>query len=806
MAESVINESAPLESDDTLNIKDILFQCLSKWFWFVISLVICVGYTYWNLLKLPDVYTRVAKVQIKERGGQPYYYGEFNMNLFNAGSNLQDELAHMKSPDIIREVVKRLRLDMNYSTKGRFHDNVLYGSNLPINAVIEGLDENASAGFNVISDSKGNITLTDFSRANLPEDSAKITVKAKLNTPAKTPIGMVTIMPTKIYKPGEFDIRVNRNGMKSTTGTYTGKLQLAIDPDANSIVTLSSVDVSPERAEDFLNMVLTVYNQKWIDDKNQIAVSTSKFIDERLAVIEKELGNVDTDISSYKSTNLITDVEAASGMYLNQANEANNEILRLNHQVYMARHVRDYLTDPARKFELLPVNSGFESASMSTEIAAYNSTMLKRNTLISNTDASNPIIVEMDDNLDKMRRSLITSIDNALLSLNAQIKTQQQTQGRAVSQIASNPQQAKYLLTVERQQKVKEALYLFLLQKREDNELSQAFTAYNTRLVSSPAGSMAPSGPYRTRSLMISFFVGLAIPLVIIFLMDFLNSKVRGRLDIEKLSAPFLGEIPQAKGISKNSLLKKLTRKKKEEGDATASILIRKGNRNIINEAFRVLRTNLDLVMSKSPTHNVIDITSFNPGSGKSFITMNLSVAIAIRDKRVLVIDGDLRHASLSKYVGSPKRGITDYLAGRTDDLQSLLVQLPEYPTLDVLPVGKIPPNPTELLEDPRLHQLLESLRTQYSYIFIDCPPIDVVADTQIIERQSDRTIFVIRAGLLERAMITDLENIYRTKRLKNLSIVLNGTEATDSRYGYKYSYKYGYYGYGGSSYYSSES
>lgn len=219
-----------------------------------------------------------------------------------------------------------------------------------------------------------------------------------------------------------------------------------------------------------------------------------------------------------------------------------------------------------------------------------------------------------------------------------------------------------------------------------------------------------------------------------------------------------------------------------------------------------MLRTNLDLVMSKSPTHNVIDITSFNPGSGKSFITMNLSVAIAIRDKRVLVIDGDLRHASLSKYVGSPKRGITDYLAGRTDDLQSLLVQLPEYPTLDVLPVGKIPPNPTELLEDPRLHQLLESLRTQYSYIFIDCPPIDVVADTQIIERQSDRTIFVIRAGLLERAMITDLENIYRTKRLKNLSIVLNGTEATDSRYGYKYSYKYGYYGYGGSSYYSSES
>ncbi len=806
MAESVINESAPLETDDTLNIKDILYQCLAKWYWFVISLVICVGYTYWNLLKLPDVYTRVAKVQIKERGGQPYYGGEFNMNLFNASTNLQDELAHMKSPDMIREVVNRLRLDMNYSTKGRFHDNVLYGSNLPINAVIEGLGEDSYVGFNVISDAKGNLTLTDFSRAGLPEDSVGIKVKAKLNSPAKTPVGNVTIMPTSAYHPGAFDIRVNRNGLKGTTGAYTGKLNLEIDPNAVSIVNLSCVDLSPERAEDFLNMVLTVYNQKWVDDKNKIAVSTSKFIDERLAVIEKELGNVDTDISSFKSSNLITDVDAASGMYLSQANEANNEILRLNHQVYMARHVRDYLTDPARKFELLPVNSGFESASMSTEIAAYNATMLKRNTLISNTDESNPIIVDMDDNLDKMRRSLITSIDNALLSLNAQIKTQQQTEGRAVSQIASNPQQAKYLLTVERQQKVKEALYLFLLQKREDNELSQAFTAYNTRLVSSPSGSMAPSGPYRTRSLMISFFVGLAIPLVIIFLMDFLNSKVRGRLDIEKLSAPFLGEIPQAKGVGRKSWFSKFLKKKDPEDKIAETILIRKGNRNIINEAFRVLRTNLDLVMSKSPTHNVIDITSFNPGSGKSFITMNLAVAIAIREKHVLVIDGDLRHASLSKYVGSPKHGITDFLSGRTDDVRSLMVQMPEYPTLDILPVGKIPPNPTELLEDPRLHQLLESVRTQYAYVFIDCPPVDVVADTQIIERQSDRTIFVIRAGLLERAMITDLENIYRTKRLKNLSIVLNGTEATDNRYGYKYGYKYGYYGFGGSSYYTSES
>lgn len=805
MAESVNTESTTLESDDSLNIKDILFQCLSKWYWFVISLVICVGYTYWSLLKLPDVYTRTAKVQIKERGSQPYYYGEFNMNLFNAGSNLQDELSLMKSPDIIREVVERLHLEMNYTTKGRFHDNVLYGTTLPVTAIIEDLGENDYVGFSILSDAKGNLTLTDFTSVALPEDSAKVKVKAVLNKPVETPLGRITIFPNGDYKPSEFDIHVTRSGLRGTTGMYTGKLGLEIDPSANSIVNLSCVDVAPQRAEDFLNMVLNVYNQKWIDDKNKMAIATSKFIDERLGVIEKELGSVDTDISSYKSSNLITDVDAASNMYMAKANAANDEILHLNQQIFMARHVRDYLTEPSRRFELLPTNSGFESGTVGSEIGAYNSMMLKRNALLANSNENNPIIMDMDEKLDKMRQSIILSIDNALLNLNAKVKTAQQSEGRAISQIASNPQQAKYLLTVERQQKVKEALYLFLLQKREDNELSQAFTAYNTRLVSAPTGSSAPTGPNRQRSLLISFLVGLAVPFVIIFLLDFLNSKVRGRLDIEKLSAPFLGEIPQAKGLGKLPWWKKLLGKKGADSGIPETILIRKGNRNIINEAFRVLRTNLDLVMSKSPTHNVIDITSFNPGSGKSFITMNLAVAIAIRNKRVLVIDGDLRHASLSKFVEMPKHGIVDYLSGRTDDIHSLLVQMPDYPSLDILPVGKIPPNPTELLEDPRLHQLLESLRTQYSYIFIDCPPVDVVADTQIIERQSDRTIFVIRAGLLERAMVVDLENIYRTKRLKNLTIVLNGTQATDNRYGYRYGYKYGYYGYGGSSYYSKD-
>ncbi len=797
------DSGAQLESADSFNIKDLLYLCLSKWYWFVISLVICVGFTYWNLLKTPNVYTRTAQIQIKEFGSAPNMGGEYNLNMFNTYNNLYDEITHMRSRDITAEVVKRLHLDMNYSTKGRFHDNVLYGKSLPINALIENPNPDAYLGFTV--EEKGDkLTLTDFSGPGLDEKTAAQKVAAAFGKTVETPVGKVTLMKTDYYTPANREIKVARWGINGAIGAYSGKLHAAVDPSTMSIVNISASDVSPERAEDFINTALAVYNQKWMDDKNKMAISTSKFIEDRLGVIERELGNVDNDISSYKSSNLITDVNATANMYLGQAQEANNAVMQLNTKINMAQHVRSYLTDPSRQYELLPTNTGFEDAGVATGIAAYNQMILKRNNLLANTNEDNPLVEDIDANLQRMRQSIIQSIDNAILGINAQIKTARQMGGEAVSQIATSPQQSKYLLSVERQQKVKESLYLYLLQKREENELSQAFTAYNTRIVSAPSGSGAPTSPDRGRQLMLAFVIGFAIPFALIFLLDFLNTKVRGRLDLEKLSAPFLGEIPLDPNL-KTSWFKRLFSKSKGKEKDYGKIVIAKGSRNMINEAFRVLRTNLDLVMAKSPTHNVICVTSFNPGSGKSFITVNLSVALAIREKRVLVIDGDLRHASLSKYVGEPKHGITDYLSGRNNDINSLLVQMPGYPTLDVLPVGKIPPNPTELLEDPRMHQLLETLRGQYAYIFIDCPPVDVVADTQIVERQCDRTIFVVRAGLLERAMIADIENIYRTKRLKNVTLVLNGTEAADIKYGYKYSYKYGYYGHGGSSYYSQD-
>lgn len=280
------------------------------------------------------------------------------------------------------------------------------------------------------------------------------------------------------------------------------------------------------------------------EGQNQIAVSTSMFINERLGVIERELGNVDEDISSYKSEHLLPDVQAASSMYMAQSSAANAQILSLNNQLYMTRYIRNYLANDANRTQLLPANSGIESANIESQIAEYNKQLLQRNSLVANSSTENPLVVDMDQALASMRGAIIRSIDNQIVTLNSQIKSLRQTEQQTTSRIAANPTQAKYLLSVERQQKVKEALYLFLLQKREENELSQAFTAYNTRIVTPPHGSMLPTSPVHKNIFMVAFALGLLIPIVIIFMRENMNTRVRGRKDLENLTIPFIGEIP----------------------------------------------------------------------------------------------------------------------------------------------------------------------------------------------------------------------------------------------------------------------
>lgn len=781
------------QTDDFMRIQDLFTLCLAQWRWFVLSLAVCLAVAVYYVLSTPLVYTRTASLLIKEDSKGQSLSSDVGssfaeLGLVQSNTNVNNEMVSLQSPSVMYDVVRRLHLDVEYRVDGSLYRPVIYGRSCPVQVSFPDLTDTESASLTLELTRDSGVRLTDFMRngESLPADAP---VTGQFNDTLRTPLGKVLVVPSSSFS-GAFSgpVYVTRSDIASTAAAYAAGFSVALNNDKATILDLTFRDVSTQRAEDVLNTIIAVYNENWVKDKNQIAVSTSMFINERLAVIESELGNVDDNISSFKSEHLLPDVQAASQLYMTESSQNKSQILALNTQLSMARYIRTYLTGTSGRNQLLPANSGLESANIENLIAEYNAALLQRNNLVANSSEQNPLVVDMDQSLRSMRGVIISSVDNLIKTLNTQLQSLQKSERLTTERLAANPTQAKYLLSVERQQKVKEALYLFLLQKREENELSQAFTAYNTRIITPPTGSMIPTAPVKKNILLVAFVLGLLLPAVVIFLRENLNSKVRGRKDLEALSLPLAGEIPQVG--------------KKGKKEASLAVCVQPGYRDVINEAFRVLRTNVDFMMHKNMQENVLLLTSFNPGSGKSFLTLNLAASLALKGKKVLVIDGDLRKASVSTYVGSPKTGLANYLAGEFSDAAALIQASPNFPTLSVLPVGTLPPNPTELLEDERFAALIAGLRTRYDYIFIDCPPIDIVADTQILARQADRTLFVVRAGLLERAMLADLETMYADKRFKNMAIILNGTANGSGRYGYKYGY---HYGYGDKGYYGSK-
>ena len=797
------------QEENFLTLKDLSYLCLSHWQWFVLSLFVCIGIATAYLLTTPPSFQRSASILVKEDSKSKSVSSDVasmfsDMGLSAGQSNVYNELNAIQSPAVLLETGKRLNYDVEYKVPGAFHKEVLYDKDLPVKVIFHDLLPEQSAGLILHLKDDNTFEISDFELSG-KADLSDVPLTGKYNKKIETPVGAITVVPAANFTPFLQDpepISVTRTNLNNMTEHIKTNLAASIVDEKATLIELTYTDVIPKRAEDVINMIITVYKESWMKDKNLMTVATSNFITERLGVIERELGDVDQNISSYKSSHLLPDVDAVSSLYMEQSKENASQILQLSTQRSICQYVKGYLTEGSKKNQVLPVNSGVESAAIETQIAEYNSTLLQRNSLVANSSETNPLVQDLDQKLVSQRSAILSSINNLLVSLDTQIAHLQQSEGATRSQIASSPNQAKYLQSVGRQQKVKETLYLFLLQKREENELSQAFTAYNTRIISPPSGSNLPVAPVRRNILLVAFLIGMLIPLVIIFIRETTNTKVRGRKDIENLTIPFLGEIPYYIGRNKRRWWQ--AKKPVEQ----RVVVVKSGKRDIINEAFRVLRTNIEFVSkNESGNANVILLTSFNAGSGKSFLSVNIAKSFAIRSKKVLVFDCDLRRGTSSEYVGSPEKGLTDYLSGKVDDVQQLIVTDENVEGMNVLPMGTIPPNPTELLYSERLAPLFEMLRQQYDYIFVDCPPVEIVADTQILEQYADRVVFVVRSGLLERSMVKDLQKLYDEKKHRNMSIILNGTESSSGRYGKYGYYRYGYgYGYGYGYHYGSKS
>ena len=787
------------ELEEGINLEHYGLLFWSHWHWFAISVILCIGMATFYLLRTTPVYTRTTQLLIKEddHSGASSIMQDFkSLGLGNANTNINNEILTISAPIMMEHVVKRLNLNMEMTTKKNLKRISLYNME-PVQVDFANKAERDSiVSFKIKFNNTNEAELSDFS---IGDDEFDESVKTKMNGEyVNTPVGKLQITKTEAWndKVAEYELRVNKYPTQMISRYYSSLLGVGLSDKDATVLNLSIEDDCIQRADDILLTLIDVYNENWIKDKNRMAESTFQFITARLETIAKELGDVDKDIADFKSENLLPDMKASLTKDYTQSGKNYETLLQLNNELSMTKFIRDYLSDKTKKDQLLPSNMGLPSQGLETMIGSYNAMMLERSTLLANTTDKSSTIKILDNKLAAQRNAIHRSLDNLVAQLEKQIINVEKSEKSINNQIASAPRQVRELQTVERQQKVKEALYIFLLQKREENELSRTYTAWNTNIIQPPTGSPRPTSPRKMLVLAMALFAGIIIPGGVLFVKDGMNTKVRGRKDLESTSIPLIGEIP-------NMAAKKHWWQKEKK--VARKIVVEKNNRDIINESFRIVRTKLEYYIKSQPNNKVIMFTSFNPGSGKSFITGNLTKTFALNGKRILGIDLDIRHCSLSGMLPhSPHHGISNYLSGGTDDMDSIIVRNGFCEGVDVIPVGVIPPNPTELLYSDRLGKLIEAMRDKYDYIFLDCPPIEIVADAAIIKDYADVTIFVVRAGLMDRRVLGDVDDLYKENKYNRLAILLNGTDFVSGKYGqYRYGYGYGYASGYASSYYA---
>lgn len=765
------------KNDQGLNIVDLFMYLASQWKWFLLSILICGGIAWYNYARAPLVYFRSATVIIKDPSNKASTSGLDRFDNFINKVNVANEILQFRSKKLMREVVQRVHADVSYQIKDGLRSNELYNESPVLVSLPDALPEQSFSFTMTLKDAK-TVTLSDFSGIE-----AKPSYEVALNDTVAIIEGMNVVVTATNYLRDSWlntPIRVQKLPVESMVNYYKNALGIQQEEEEASILTLALKDSSPARAEDVLNTLITVYNEEAIKEKNQVAVNTANFINERLIIIERELGNVESNLESFKQRNQIVDIASSAGMYMTESQKYNADAMELETQLRLANFIKDYLTDPGKETDLIPSNTGISDMNIENQISLYNAAKLKRDHLIDDSSVNNPVVQELNNSLRAMKQSIIRAVDNMIVSLNVKRNDAQNREMRAQDRVTAIPTKERQMLSIERQQKIKEALYLFLLNKREENALSQAMADNNARVIDGAEGSNAPISPNRNRILLLGLLVGIALPGAVCLAILFMDTRVHGRKDIEGvISVPYLGEIPLDKEAMKDHRKKVMA--VKERGD------------DIVSEAFRILRTNMAFLSKKDKPAQVITFTSFNIGAGKTFIARNLSMSLAYLKKRVVMVDLDIRKGTLSRHFGHYHVGVTNYLSDNMVKVDDIIQHQEGF---DLIPAGILAPNPAELLMDNRLDELMNELRTRYDYIIADNVPVGLIADATIANRIADLTIFVVRAGKLDRRQLPDIEKLYQEKKLKNMALVLNG--ANPERHGYGYSYGYGYgYGYG---------
>ena len=761
-------------SEQNINLLDLLIYLASKWKWYLLSVLIFGGMAWYKYATTPYVYFGSATVIIKDPSNKTSTTGLDRFDNFINKVNVANEMLQFNSKRLIREVVSRTHADVSYKMKDGLRNVELYTKS-PVAVSFADMLPEQYVAFTVTLLNKDSVEITDFSMAENGERQV-----VELNDTISLNEGKVVVVPTNYMTESWIGVpvKVSKMPLDAVVSVYRNSIAVKQEEEESSILTLALKDNSSERAEDILNMLVNVYNEETIRDKNQVAVNTANFINERLIIIGQELGDVESDLESFKRENQTLDISSSASMYMGESQKYNSSALELETQLRLAQYIKEYLTDPKKEADLIPSNTGISDMNIENQIGMYNAAKLKRDRLISDSSDKNPVVEELNSSLRAMKQSIIRAVDNMIVSINVKRNDAQNREMRVQERLSAMPTKERQMLSIERQQKIKESLYLFLLNKREENALSQAMADNNARVIDSAEATKYPISPNRNKILALGILLGLALPTVSFLVIMFMDTRIHSRKDIlGAVSVPFLGEIP----LDKNY-------KSSRKGAANAYGY----GDNVVTEAFRILRTNMSFMAKKDRPLQVITFTSFNSGAGKSFVAFNLADSLAYTKKKVILIDLDIRKGSLSHRMHKHGVGMTNYLADETIALNDIIHNCEKG--YDFINAGTAAPNPAELLMDSRLDSMMEELRKRYDYIVVDNVPVGLVADATIANRIADITIFVVRAGRLDKRQLPDIEKLYQEKVLNNMALILNGSDLEHRGYGYgSYGYGYGY-------------
>ncbi|MDO4950023.1 MAG: polysaccharide biosynthesis tyrosine autokinase, partial [Bacteroidales bacterium] len=776
-------------SNDSVDLRELFYKCIAHWKWFVVSIVVCVSVAALKLASSNDIYESSASILI---GSEDYASSARKVrdafSLMGIGameSNVHNEMLALGSPTLMTEVVKEMRLNEIYRIRQGLKTVELYKRE-PVFVVFENLtDLPKQLSMDIIIKSPSEFMLKNLHANNVDFDN-EITVNT--GNMVETPIGKLALSTSQYYSDDMVGktIHYTRMDPELLTDSYLERLKINLASRDASVIDISFTDASVTKTLDFVTTLIDTYNKNWVFAQNAKIRSIAELVNDRIAVTVKELNDAEANISSYMSSTLVSNFDQASNAYFSQNLALNKEIMTYRTQVNIAKAMITSLSDS--KSLTLPANSGLTDNNIGTQIQDYNRLILEYNKLVANSGPNNVIVTDMNKSLQAMREGILQSLDVFIKNTNLIISSLENQMSKSQKQLASTPQEALHLANVQREQKIKEELYLFLLEKKEENSLSLAFESDNSQIIVTPHSTLHPIGPNKRMIMLAALVIAFALPIALLWMRDTLDTSIHTKKDLDSLKASYLGEVPLV-GKKKHrkylpKWLQELPWKKEEE---KFIVRVKKNSRNIINESFRILRSNLDF-MNKAGDNKVFMLTSLNPGSGKSFISMNLSASYALKGSKVLVIDMDMRRATASKYATSDKhtKGLADYLSGADNDYKKIVLKEPIMHGMDVLPVGTIPPNPAELVLSDRLSTMIAELRKEYDYIFLDCPPLDIVSESNEIAKYADMAIFVVRAGLFEKAMLPEIDKIYTKKLFNNMVVVLNAvTKAGHYGYGY---------------------